>query len=108
MEQLILQFMIRAIQQKKENAYHLYGTSGNSEENSNGTVHPLEMFSAKKVIPSEVSDFPLLPERPKFLEPFAWITSARLSLERRTKIYLYFVNDTTQSCFRCENNTRSI
>ena len=86
----------------------MYGTSGNSEENSNGTVHPLEMFSAKKVIPSEVSDFPLLPERPKFLEPFAWITSARLSLERRTKIYLYFVNDTTQSCFRCENNTSSI
>ena len=48
MEQLILQFMIRASQQKKKNAYHLYGTSGNSEENSNGTVHPLEMFSAKK------------------------------------------------------------
>ena len=102
MEQLILQFMIRAIQQKKKNAYHLYGTSGNSEENSNGTVHPFELFSAKKVIPSEVSDFPLLPE------PFAWITSGRLSLERRTKIYLYFVNDTTQSCFRCENNTSSI
>ena len=39
-----------------------------------------------------------------------WITSARLQVERKRKIYGYFVNGTTQSrsCFRCQKNTSTI
>ena len=57
----------------------LHGKAGNSNENSNGTLHPVEMFR-KKVIPSfrGVTFFPLLPKRPKFSVPFVWISSARL------------------------------
>ena len=35
--------------------------------------------------------------------PIVWIASARLHLERKRKLYRYFVNGTTQSrsCFRC-------
>ena len=51
-----------------------------------------------------------LPKRPKFSVPFVWITSARLHVERKRKIYRYFVNGTTQSrfCFRCQKNTSTI
>ena len=52
-------------------------------------------FSGKKVIPFEVSPFfPFLPKRPKYSVPFVCITSARLQVERKRKIYLYFVNGT--------------
>ena len=37
-------------------AYHLYGKPGNSGENSNGTVHPVEILR-KKVIPFKVLPF---------------------------------------------------
>ena len=37
----------------------------------------------------------LLTKRPKFSVPFVWITSARLHVERKRKIYRYFVNGTT-------------
>ena len=36
---------------------HLYGKSGNSRENSNGTVHPGRNFRGKKVIPFEALHF---------------------------------------------------
>ena len=67
---------------------------------------PVEIFR-KKVIPFEVLPFPRfydLPKRPKFSVPFLWITSARLHVQRERKIYLYFVNGSTQSCscFRCQ------
>ena len=50
-----------------------------------------------------ITFFPFLPKRPKSSVPFVWITSARLHVERKWKIYRYFVNGTTQSrsCFRC-------
>ena len=43
----------------------------------------------------------LLPEPPKFSVPFVWITSAKITLERKRKICRYFVNGTIQSnsCF---------
>ena len=57
---------------------------------------PVEIFR-KKVIPFEV-----LPKRPKLSVPFVWITSTSLQVERKRKIYRYFVNGTTQcSCFLC-------
>ena len=42
--------------------------------------------------------------------PIVWIASARLHLERKRKLYRYFVNGTTQSrsCFRCQKNTSTI
>ena len=50
-----------------------------------------------------ITFFPSLPKGPKSPAPFSWITSARLQVERKRKIYRYFVNGTTQSrsCFRC-------
>ena len=58
---------------------------------------PRWKFSGKKVIPFEV-----LPKRPKLSVPFVWITSTSLQVERKRKIYRYFVNGTTQcSCFLC-------
>ena len=50
-----------------------------------------------------ITFFPFLPKGPKSPVPFSWITSARLQVERKRKIYRYFVNGTTQSrsCFRC-------
>ena len=51
-----------------------------------------------------ITFFPFLPKRLKFSVPFVWITSARLHVERKWKIYRYFVNGTTKSCtcFRCQ------
>ena len=53
---------------------------------------------------------PFLPKRPKFSVPFVWITSARLHVQRKRKIYRYFVNGTTQSlsCFRYQYNFTGI
>ena len=68
-------------------------------------------FSEKKVIPFEVLPFfPFLPKRPKFSVPFVWITSARLHVERKRKIYRYFVNGKTQfrSCFGANKNSSSM
>ena len=50
-----------------------------------------------------ITFFTFLPKRPKFSVPFVWITSAGLQVERKRKIYWYFVSGTTQSrsCFRC-------
>ena len=85
-------------------AYHLYGKPGNSGENSNRTVHPVGILRKRSNTFRGITVFPFLPKRPKVSEPFVWITSARLHVERKRKIYRYFVNGTTQSrsCFRCE------
>ena len=69
------------VQTDTTSAYHLNGKPGNSGENWNGTVHPVEIFR-KKVIPFEVLPFfPFSPKRPKFFVPFVWLTSARLPLK---------------------------
>ena len=81
----------------------LYGKPGNSGENSNGTVHPGGLFPEKKSNTFRgITFFPLSPKRPKFSVPFVGITSARRQVERKRKIYRYFVNGTIQacSCFR--------
>ena len=65
-------------------------------------------FCGKKGIPFEafrgITFFPFLTKRPKFSVPFVWITSARLYVETKRKIYRYFVTGATQSrsCFRCQ------
>ena len=63
---------------------------------------PVEILRKKGNTLRGITVFPL-PKRPKFSVPFAWITSARLHVERKWKIYRYFVNGTTQSlsCFWC-------
>ena len=93
-----------------KSAYHLYGKPGNSGENSNGTVHPGGNFPEKSITFRGIIFFLFLPKRPKFSVPFVWITSARLHVQRKRKLYRYFVNGTTQSrsCFRCQKNTSTI
>ena len=81
-----------------------------SRENSHGTAHPGGNFTEKSNSFRGITFFPFLPKRPKFSVPFVWITSARLQVGRKRKIYRYFVNGTTQSrsCFRCPKNTSTI
>ena len=71
---------------------------------------PIEIFRKKSNTFRGITFFPFLPKRSKFSVPFVWITSARLHVQRRRKIYRYFVNDTTQSssCFRCQKNASII
>ena len=80
----------------------MYGKTGNSAENSNGTVHPGGNFPEKINTFRGITFFPFLPRRLRFSVPFVWITSARLHVGRKRNIYWYFVNGTTQSrsCFR--------
>ena len=47
---------------------------------------PVEIFRKKSNTFRGITFFPLLPKRPKFSVPFAWITSARLYVERERKI----------------------
>ena len=65
---------------------------------------PVESFRKKSNTFRGITFSPFLPKRPKFSVPFVWITSARLHVERKWKIYRYFVNVTTQSfsCFQCQ------
>ena len=67
-------------------AYHLYGNPGNSEKNSNGTVHPGGNFPEKSNTFRGITFFPFLPKRPKFSVPFAWITSAKTSCVEKVKM----------------------
>ena len=71
---------------------------------------PVEIFRKKSNTFRGITLFPFSPKRPKFSVPFVRITSARLHVERKRKIYRYFVNDTTQSrsCFRYQKNTSTI
>ena len=82
----------------------MYGKPGNSEENSNGMVHPGGNFQEKSNTFRGITFFTFLPKRPQFSVPFVLITSAGLQVERKRKVYRYFVNGTTQSrsCFRCQ------
>ena len=66
---------------------------------------PVEIFQKKSNTFRGITFLPFLPKRPKFSVPFVWITSARLHVERKWKIYRYFVTGTSQSrsCFRCQN-----
>ena len=75
-------------------AYHLYGKPGNSGENSNGTVYSGGNFPGKNNTFRGITFFPFLPKQPEYSVPFFCITSARLQVERKRKIYLYFVNGT--------------
>ena len=59
----------------------------------------VEIFRKKSNTFRGSNFFPFLPKQPKFSVPFVWITSARLHVERKWKIYRYFVNGTTQSRF---------
>ena len=85
----------------------MYGKPGNSGENSKGTVHPGGLFPEKSNTFRGITFFPLSPKRPKFSVPFVGITSARRQVERKRKIYRYFVNGTIQarSRFRFQKNT---
>ena len=69
-------------------------------------VHPCGNFPEKSNTGSfrGITFFPFLPKWTKFSVPFVWITSARLHVLRKWKIYEYFVNGTTQSrsCFQCQ------
>ena len=53
---------------------------------------PVEIFRMKGNTIRGITFFPFLPKRPKFSVPFVWITSARLKVERKQKIYRYIVN----------------
>ena len=67
----------------------------------------VDFFRKKSNTFRGITFFPFLPKRPKFSVPFVWITSVRLKVERKRKIYRYiFVNGKTQSrsCFRCQKN----
>ena len=75
----------------------MYGKPGNSGENLNGTVHSGGNFPKKSNTFRGITVFPFLPKRPKFSVPFVCITSARLHVARKRKIYRCFVNGTTQS-----------
>ena len=73
-----------------------------------GRIHmerfiPVEIFRKKGNTFRGITLLPFLPKRPRFSVPFVWITSARLHVQRKRKLYWYFVNGTTQSrsCFRC-------
>ena len=48
-------------------ACHLYGKSGNSGENSNGTVHLVKLFQKKVNTFRGGTYFPLVPKRPEFV-----------------------------------------
>ena len=71
---------------------------------------PVEIFRKKSNTFPGITVLPFLPKPPKFSVPFVWITSARLHVERKRKIYRYFVNRTTQSrsCFRCQKKNSTI
>ena len=78
-----------------KSAYHLNG----KPEKIPGRIQmkrfiPEEIFREKSNTFRGITFFRFLPKRPKFSVPFVWITSARLQVERKRKIYWYFVNGT--------------
>ena len=76
---------------------------GRIHDKWNGST-PVKIFPKNSNTFRGITFFPFLPKRPKFSLPFVWITIARLHVERKQKIYWYFVDDTIQprSCFRCK------
>ena len=71
---------------------------------------PVEIFRQKSNTFRSITFFPFFPKQPKFSVPFVWNTSAGLHVERKRKIYQYFVNGKTQfrSCFGANKNSTSI
>ena len=65
---------------------------------------PVEIFRKKSNTFRGITFFPFLLKRPKFSVSIVWITSAIVHVERKWKIYQYFVDGTTQSysCFQCQ------
>ena len=57
----------------------------------------VDFFRKKSNAFRGITFFPLSPKRPKFSVPFVGITSARRQVERKRKIYRYFVNGTIQA-----------
>ena len=99
-------FRVEVIRSKTTSGYHLYRKPGNSGRIQMEKFIPVEIFRMKGNTIRGITFFPFLPKRPKFSVPFVWITSARLKVERKRKIYRYIVNGKTQSrsCFRCQKN----
>ena len=67
----------------------MYRKPGNSEENSNGIVHPGENFSGKKSNTFRgINLFArFFPKRPKFFVTFVWLTSARPPLREEGHLF---------------------
>ena len=84
------------IMTESKSTYRLYGKPRNSGVNSNGTVHPGGNFPEEPNL-WRYCLLPVFTETTEFSVPFVWITSARVHVERKRKIYRYFVNNTTQS-----------
>ena len=82
---------------------------GRIHDKWNGST-PVKIFPKNSNTFRGITFLPFLPKRPKFSLPFVWITIARLHVERKRKIYWYFVDDTIQprSCFRCKKNNSTI
>ena len=78
-------------------AYHLYGKSGNSGRIQMEPFIPVE-FLRKKVTPSKVLPFSRFYWNDRFCT-ICLFTRARLPLERKRKIYQYFVHGTAICLF---------
>ena len=91
-------------------AHHLYGNPEITGRIQMERFIPGDIFQKKSNTFRVITFFPFLPKRPKLSVPFVWITSARLYVQRKRKLYRYFVTGTTQSrsCFRCQKNTSTI
>ena len=68
---------------------------GRIHDKWNGST-PVKIFPKNSNTFRGITFFPFLPKRPKFSLSFVWITIARLHVERKRKIYWYFVDDTIQ------------
>ena len=94
---------------KSLSAFYLYGKPGNSGQKER--FISVEISRKKSKTFRKYYLFPVFTEtNERFSVLFVCITSARLHIERKWKIYRYFVNGTTQSrsCFWCQKNTSSI
>ena len=83
----------------------MYGKPGNYGQNSTGTVQPGRNFPQKKVIPFKVLPFARFYRNDRnFLHHMFGLPVPGFMSREKRKIYLCFVNGTTQSrsCFRCQ------
>ena len=65
----------------------MYGKSGDSGANSNGTVHCNGNFPENGNTFRGITFFSFLPKQPKFFVPFVWLTSARFPLEAKGDLF---------------------
>ena len=77
-------------------------------ENLNGRFIPVDIFREETF--RGITFFPFLQKQPKFSVQFVCITSARLQVERKRKIYWYFVNGTLNPVpvFGAKKNTSTM